>query len=152
MFTTTVAHLKPLNPPGKTKSTTKNINTINASLDMTFVQNFTPPDFQVKTFMPSISPNLNSYSWWQRHKKSENGEIYTAGENFTLLPAVSDGKWTNLTNLLFLQHCSCSAITPFYPGWESRSTLNTLSRSCCQYVNICPIDSVQCNEGWNILD
>ena len=31
-------------------------------LDMRFVQNFTPPDFQAKTFTPSISPNFNSFS------------------------------------------------------------------------------------------
>ena len=28
--------------------------------DMKFVQNFTPPDFQVKNFTPSILPNFNS--------------------------------------------------------------------------------------------
>ena len=30
--------------------------------DMEFVQNFTPPDFQAKTFTPSISPNFTSFS------------------------------------------------------------------------------------------
>ena len=29
---------------------------------MEFVQNFTPPDFQVKNFTPSISPDFNSFS------------------------------------------------------------------------------------------
>ena len=29
--------------------------------DMQFVQNFTPPDFQVKNFTPSILPNFNSF-------------------------------------------------------------------------------------------
>ena len=30
--------------------------------DMRFVRNFTPPDFQAKTFTLSISPNFNSFS------------------------------------------------------------------------------------------
>ena len=30
--------------------------------DMEFVQKFTPPDFQAKSFTPSISPNFNSFS------------------------------------------------------------------------------------------
>ena len=34
----------------------------NASADMIFVKNFTPPDFQAKTFTPSISPNFNNFS------------------------------------------------------------------------------------------
>ena len=29
--------------------------------DMRFVQNFTPPDFRVKTFTPSISPNFKGF-------------------------------------------------------------------------------------------
>ena len=61
--------------------------------DMEFVQNFTPPDFQAKNFTPSISPNFNSFSIKKTQKMSENGEIYTAGKNFTLPPAV-----TALTN------------------------------------------------------
>ena len=61
--------------------------------DMEFVQNFTPPDFQAKTFTPSISPNFNSFSKKKHKKMSENGEIYTAGKNFTLPPAL-----TALTN------------------------------------------------------
>ena len=36
--------------------------------DMKFVQNFTPPDFQVKNFTPPISPNFNSFSK-KKHKK-----------------------------------------------------------------------------------
>ena len=32
------------------------------SSDMRFDQNFTPPDFQAKTFTPSISSNFNSFS------------------------------------------------------------------------------------------
>ena len=35
---------------------------------MKFVQNFTPPDFQVKNFTPPISPNFNSLSK-KKHKK-----------------------------------------------------------------------------------
>ena len=61
--------------------------------DMKFVKNFTPPDFQAKNFTPSISPNFNSFSKKKHKKMSENGEIYTAGKNFTLPPAL-----TALTN------------------------------------------------------
>ena len=60
---------------------------------MEFVQNFTPPDFKAKHFTPSISPNFNNFSGKNTQKKSENGEIYTAGKNFTLPPAAT--AWTN---------------------------------------------------------
>ena len=60
---------------------------------MEFVQKFTLPDFQAKNFTPSISPNFNSFSKEKTQKMSENGEIYTAGKNFTLPPAL-----TALTN------------------------------------------------------
>ena len=63
---------------------------------MEFVQNFTPPDFQAKNFTTSISPNFNSFS--KKKKMSVNGEIYTAGKNFTLPPAVT--AWTNSTSVL----------------------------------------------------
>ena len=70
-----------------------------AIADMIFVQNFTPPDFQAKTFTPSISPqfhlNFNSFSE-KTQKMSENGKIKTTGKNFTLLPAGTAG--TNLTS------------------------------------------------------
>ena len=55
---------------------------------MEFVQNFTPPDFQATNFTPSISPNFNSFSK-KKQKMRENGEIYTAGKNFTLPPVVT---------------------------------------------------------------
>ena len=55
--------------------------------DMEFAQNFTQPDFQAKNFTPSNSPNFNSFSKKKTQKMSENGEIYTAGKNFTLPPA-----------------------------------------------------------------
>ena len=61
--------------------------------DMEFVKNFTPSDFQEKIFTPSISPNFNGFSKKKTQKMSENGEIYTAGKNFTLPPAL-----TALTN------------------------------------------------------
>ena len=57
---------------------------------MKFVQNFTPPDFQVKNFTPPISPNFNSFSKKKHKKISENGEIYTAGNKF-YTPAGTDG-------------------------------------------------------------
>ena len=61
--------------------------------DMIFVKNFTLPDFQAKTFTPSISSNFNSFSH-NNTKNSENDEIYTPGKNFTLPPAV-----TGVTNI-----------------------------------------------------
>ena len=63
---------------------------------MEFVQKFTPLDFQVKNFTPSILPNFNSFSKKKTQKMSENGEIYTTGKNFTLPPAVTGG--TKLTS------------------------------------------------------
>ena len=62
---------------------------------MEFVKNFTPRDFQAKNFTPSISPNFNSFSKQKTQKMSENGEIYTAGKNFTLPLALTG--WTNST-------------------------------------------------------
>ena len=67
---------------------------------MEFVKNFTPPDFQAKNFTPSISPNFNSFSKKKHKKMSENGEIYTAGKNFTLPLALT--AWTNSTSDYFL--------------------------------------------------
>ena len=66
---------------------------------MEFVQNFTPLDFQVKNFTPSISPISTVLVRKKTQKMSENGEIYTAGKNFTLPPAVT--AWTNSTSV----HC-----------------------------------------------
>ena len=68
---------------------------------MEFVQNFTPPDFQAKNFTPSISPNFNSFSKKKHKTMSENGEIYTAGKNFTLPPALT--AWTNSTSAMSVQ-------------------------------------------------
>ena len=42
--------------------------------DMEFVKNFTPPDFQVKNFTPSISLNFNSFGD-KNTKMSGYGEI-----------------------------------------------------------------------------
>ena len=67
---------------------------------MEFVQKFTPLDFQVKNFTPSILPNFNSFSKKKTQKMSENGEIYTAGKNFTLPPALT--AWTNSTSAQFM--------------------------------------------------
>ena len=63
---------------------------------MEFVQKFTPLDFQVKNFTPSILPNFNSWGDKKHKKESENGEIYTADKNFTLPPALT--AWTNSTS------------------------------------------------------
>ena len=64
--------------------------------DMEFVQNFTPPDFQVKNFAPSISPNFNSFSK-KKHKKLVKMEKFTPlATNFTLPPGLTG--WTNFTS------------------------------------------------------
>ena len=63
---------------------------------MEFVQKFTPLDFQVKNFTPSILPNFNSYRKKKTQKMSGNGEIHTAGKNFTLPLALTG--WTNSTS------------------------------------------------------
>ena len=75
---------------------TQNLLILSQSPDMEFVQNFTPPDFQAKIFTPPISPDFNSFSKKKTQKMSENGEINTAGKNFTLPPAVT--AWTNSTS------------------------------------------------------
>ena len=63
---------------------------------MEFVQNFTPPDFQVKNFTPSISPNFNSFSK-KKHKKLVKMEKFTPlATNFTLPPGLTG--WTNSTS------------------------------------------------------
>ena len=73
--------------------------------DMEFVQKFTPPDFKVKNFTPSISPYFNSFSGKKTQKLSENGEIYSAGKNFTLPPALT--AWTNSSSdFIFNVHMS----------------------------------------------
>ena len=68
---------------------------------MEFVQKFTPLDFQAKNFTPLISPNFNSFSKKEAQKMSEKGEIYTAGKNFTLPPAVT--AVTNSTSALIIK-------------------------------------------------
>ena len=47
---------------------------------MIIVKNFTLPDFQVKIFTTSISPNFNSFSHNNKKKMSENGwqKFFTA--------------------------------------------------------------------------
>ena len=64
--------------------------------DMEFVQNFTPPDFQVKNFTPPISPNFNSFSK-KKHKKLVKMEKFTPlATDFTLPPGLTG--WTNSTS------------------------------------------------------
>ena len=65
---------------------------------MEFVKNFTPPNFQAKNFTPSISPYFKSFSKKKHKQMSENGEIYIAGKNFTLPPALT--ALTNSTSVL----------------------------------------------------
>ena len=59
-------------------------------------QKFYTTRFQAKNFTPSISPNFNSFSKKKTQKMSKDGEIYTAGKNFTLPPALTG--WTNSTS------------------------------------------------------
>ena len=82
------------------------------STDMEFVQKFTPPDFQVKNFTPSILPNFNSFSKKKTQKMSENGEIYTAGKNFTLLPALT--ALTNSTSATCVHICDLRFSSTFF--------------------------------------
>ena len=86
--------------------------------DMEFFQNFTPPDFQAKNFTPAISPNVNSFSKKKTQKMTENGEINTAGKNFTLPPALTG--WTNSSSVWLICKKSmrwclfvwCAKLTP----------------------------------------
>ena len=79
---------------------------------MEFVQKFTPPDFQAKNFTPPISPNFNSFSGKKTQKMSENGEIYIAGKNFTLPPAVTT--LTNSTSVfMYLEYLDTYKMTRF---------------------------------------
>ena len=59
---------------------------------MDFVKNITPPDFQAKNFAPILTVLVRKNT-----KMSKNGEIYTAGKNFTLPPALTG--WTNSTSV-----------------------------------------------------
>ena len=63
--------------------------------DVEFVQNFTPPDFQAKNLHRQFHLILTVLVR-KTQKMSENGEIYTAGKNFTLPPALTG--WTNSTS------------------------------------------------------
>ena len=64
---------------------------------MEFVKKFTPPDFQVEKFTPSISPNFNSFSK-KKHKKLVKMEKFTPlATNFTLPPGLTG--WTNFTSV-----------------------------------------------------
>ena len=80
--------------------------------DMEFVQKFTPPDFQAKNFTPSISPNFNSFSGKKTQKMSENGEIYTAGKNFTLPPAVTARTNSTSASQIIISLCNVQTIWP----------------------------------------
>ena len=78
---------------------------------MRFVKKFTPPDFEAKNFTPLFSPNFNSLGDKKNTKKlSENGDIYTAGKNFTLPPAVT--AVTNFTSGLQLIHICTIFLRP----------------------------------------
>ena len=65
--------------------------------EMSFVNNFTSPDFQAKEFTLEIPLNFNSFSDKNTKKMSEKGDIHTASKNFTLPPAVT--AVTAVTNL-----------------------------------------------------
>ena len=109
---------------------------------MEFVQKFIPLDFQVKNFTPSILPNFNSFSKKKTQKMSENGEIYTAGKNFTLPPALTG--WTNSTSVLCEMYLTIQdqmliqyvLITILESWWEFRWWSSTIAISRNQYMNI----------------
>ena len=64
---------------------------------MGFVKNFTPPNFQAKILHRQF--HLISTVLVRKYTKmNENAEIYTAGKNFTLPPAVT--ALTNFTSEL----------------------------------------------------
>ena len=64
--------------------------------DTEFVQKFTPPDFKVKILHCQFHL-ISTVLVGKTQKLSKNGEIYTAGKNFTLPPAVT--AWTNSTSV-----------------------------------------------------
>ena len=107
---------------------------------MEFVQKFTPPDFKVKNFTPSISPYFNSFSGKKTQKMSENGEIYTAGKNFTLPPALT--AWTNSTSVitmtnvrsssLWLIICRCIALVEFDNDIQTTTLICYICRTCLE--------------------
>ena len=78
---------------------------MDGATDMEFVQKFTPLDFQVKNFTPSILPNFNNFSKKKTQKMSENGEICTDGKSFTLPPALMG--WTNSTSENYVENKNC---------------------------------------------
>ena len=58
---------------------------------MEFFQKFTPPDFQAKIVHCQFHL-ISTVLVGKTQKMSENGDIYTAGKNFTLTA------WTNSTS------------------------------------------------------
>ena len=107
-------------------------NTCVKKKDMRFVNKFTPPDFQTKNFTPLISHNSNIFGDKNTKKMSENGEIYTAGKNFTLPPALTHGQIPPLAPMLqagfmifFPIHCNLcpTRVSPALPSsWSLWST------------------------------
>ena len=67
--------------------------------DMEFVKNFTPLDFQEKILHRQFHLILTALVR-KTQKMSKNGEIYTAGKNFTLPPALTNS--TSESNLYIL--------------------------------------------------
>ena len=57
-------------------SKNKNLRSLSWLSDMRFVQKFSLPDFQARTFTPSISPYFNSFSG-KKHKKWVKMEKFT---------------------------------------------------------------------------
>ena len=104
--------------------------------DMEFVQNFTPPDFQVKNFTPPISPNFNSFSK-KKHKKLVKMEKFTSlATNFPLPPALTG--WTNSTSVLgaLLFRCVYYVESVFH-------LLNVVQSQTFTYLSHCHINRQQ---------
>ena len=62
---------------------------------MRFVKKFTPPDLQAKNLHRQFHLISKVLVTKKTQKMSENEEIYTAGKNFTLPPAL-----TGVTNII----------------------------------------------------
>ena len=100
---------------------------------MRFALNFTPQEFQAKTFTPPISPNFNSFSEKKHRKMSENGEIYTASKNFTLSPTLT--AWTNSTSELQLLLCGLSSLISIFTRYCTDNSDSKLRSSV--FAGVC---------------
>ena len=91
---------------------------------MEFVKKFTPPDFHVKKFSPSIPPNFNSFSKKKQKKWVKIEKFTPLATNFTL-PAV-----TALTNSISVKARAMQVRWHYFDsdiGWLTQALLCWLS-------------------------